>query len=528
MTIDHLRIQWGPAFVFSAAVMFAACSSSSNGNDGAQSAGGSGGTSSPDGSTGRVDSGSGGSPANTGGSTVIPGGSGGSSAGVDAWVTGGLDSAAGRGGAMTPIDGSAGGSGGSSVRVDAADTSIGGSLPNGGATTASGGVTGSGGGAGSIGSGGTGGAGTGTTRRRCGETTDTPETPIVVVPSQATQMYSIAADSANIYFNDRDSHSTVRKVPKTGGAPTTLFSTDHTPSDSYGIVVDDTHVYFSFWSSNGGSKIMRVSKDASPSDGGLGTAEVVSDVDSFVGNSNMGSLALDATNVYLSGSSTVIRIPKAGGPAVDLFDPKIGSGPVDPSINTGPTDSSTGMAIGFPGIVYLVVDGTWAYYIAGQTYGGAIANDSPLAYAGWLLKVPLQGGAPAIVAGRSYVPLAQTGLSVTNGFAYWTDGGNAGGNWLVSSKNTLYKQSVDNSVGAPVALWSGSDLQGQAPVSDGKNVYFVVGWDLCKVSVDGGDAVGLLYGNLQLGAGEYPTMVVDETNVYVTAYSNHGILAVPK
>jgi hypothetical protein len=174
------------------------------------------------------------------------------------------------------------------------------------------------------------------------------------------------------------------------------------------------------------------------------------------------------------------------------------------------------------------VDGTWAYYIAGQTYGGAIANDSPLAYAGWLLKVPLQGGAPAIVAGRSYVPFAGTGLSVTNGFAYWTDGGSARSKWSVSSSMTLYKQSVDNPVGAPVALWSRNGIQGQAPVSDGKNVYFVFDHDLCKVSVDGGDAVGLLYGNLNLGAGDYPTMVVDETNVYVTAYGNHGILAVPK
>ena len=61
MAIDHPRIQWGTAFVFPDAIMFAAYSSSENGNDAAQSAGGSVGTSSPDGSTSSVDSGSGGS-----------------------------------------------------------------------------------------------------------------------------------------------------------------------------------------------------------------------------------------------------------------------------------------------------------------------------------------------------------------------------------------------------------------------------------------------------------------------------------
>ena len=79
MTIGCLRIQWHRAFFLFAAVMLAACSSSSPANDRGQAGGGSGGVASTDSgaSTGGISAGStsnGGSTTNVGGTTVSPGG----------------------------------------------------------------------------------------------------------------------------------------------------------------------------------------------------------------------------------------------------------------------------------------------------------------------------------------------------------------------------------------------------------------------------------------------------------------------
>ena len=383
-----------------------------------------------------------------------------------------------------------------------------------------GGSAGSGGGSGGAGgTGGTTGTSTntgGTTAapvRLCGAKTDAPETPNLIVPSGTYQgIVTIAADSTSIYWPQ---YNGVMKVAKTGGTPVTLFSV---PTDQtyyvYGLAVDDTSVYFvlSGCCATGGGEswIKKVSKNANTDDAGSPGPS-----DDFyyqwggggLAGGGQGQLALDDTNVYRAGAAGLFAIPKTGGAPTSLFD----------TTGAGPTDSALGMAIGFPGINSLAVDGSWVCYLVGQTYGGAIASNSPLAYSGWLLEAPLQGGNPTIIASKAYVPAYQTGVAVAGGFAYWLNG------------SVLYKQSLSNPSNAPTVIASGFPGGGATPVSDGKNVYFLAEGDLCKVPVDGGDAVGLLYGNWTEGnSGSYPDLIVDDTNVYAIYASEQGILAIPK
>ncbi len=143
MAITCLQVHCPRAFVLSATLTLAACSSSSTNNDSAQGGNGDAASAKSGGSTAGVDAAvastggstasSDGSTASTGGSTVSSGGTtslGGSTAGVDASVTTSGDSAARVDGSTTRSDGVSSsdgmtGSGGSDVGLDAPVTSPG-------------------------------------------------------------------------------------------------------------------------------------------------------------------------------------------------------------------------------------------------------------------------------------------------------------------------------------------------------------------------------------------------------------------
>ena len=127
MTIDYRQVHWNWVFVLSTAVALAGCSSSSTTNDGAQPAGGSGGTTSlgSGGSITQFDA----TVASTGGATTGSGGStvGSGGAGVDAVVVSPGDAAGGSDGFTTGTggvigSGSSTSSGGSTAGVDAGVT----------------------------------------------------------------------------------------------------------------------------------------------------------------------------------------------------------------------------------------------------------------------------------------------------------------------------------------------------------------------------------------------------------------------
>jgi hypothetical protein len=120
MAIKCVQIQWRRAFVLSAAVALAACSSSSTTNDAGRTLGGSGGTISPSsgGNTVRLDA----AVASTGGATVSSGGSTtSSSTGVDATPSD-RPATGGTGGGSSAADGAAGQSGGDAPAVGGTQT----------------------------------------------------------------------------------------------------------------------------------------------------------------------------------------------------------------------------------------------------------------------------------------------------------------------------------------------------------------------------------------------------------------------
>lgn len=99
-------------------------------------------------------------------------------------------------------------------------------------------------------------------------------------------------------------------------------------------------------------------------------------------------LALDATNVYWTAGSGVLRVAKTGGPTMTLA-------------------SSTGMAEG------LAVDATDVYFSVGLFVDGGVG--------GLIDRVPLDGGTVETVAS----PLEPGWLAVGSGYVVWIDASNA-------------------------------------------------------------------------------------------------------
>jgi hypothetical protein len=445
----------------------------------------------------------------TGGRAQASGGSGGTSKGTGG--TGGSQVSVGgtkaAGGAQT------GGTGGS---IDQAGKGGSGN-PGGSSAAGSGGTTSAATGGSSAGSGGNAGF---NASRKCGVAPLESQTPTILATD--TWVTTIVADDTYIYGVGGGKNYVV-KVPKAGGTMVKLYDTtiNNTKNSATGssIAIDDTSIYFlASTCCPSDTLVVKLPKDLStPILGDIPEANIVAHLGSDVSISQV--LGIDTTNIYRGGShSSLFRMPKAGGTATSLFD----------TSGAGPTDPDLGMAIAFGAAIdFLITDGTWAYYITYTTYGAGLPADSPLAYGGWLLRAPLQGGDPVVVAGKKHMSNFHGNVSVANGFIYWAQTTSGTGTTY------LYKKPVDNINAEPTVLASGFPEGATDPrcVSDGKNVYFLVDNDVCKVSVDGGDAVGLAYyPGVAYGArGQSPDMIVDDKNVYVLAGTNHtAIVSIPK
>jgi hypothetical protein len=108
--------------------------------------------------------------------------------------------------------------------------------------------------------------------------------------------HALAVDDTNVYFTD-ESAVTVMSVPKSGGAPVTLFQGQ---IQATSIAANSSYVFFA---NNSQKSVMRV-----PLAGG--TAETLAS-----GVLAVGSIAIDAVNVYWTDSiaNSVSKVPLAGG-----------------------------------------------------------------------------------------------------------------------------------------------------------------------------------------------------------------------
>jgi hypothetical protein len=334
-----------------------------------------------------------------------------------------------------------------------------------------------------------------------------------VVLASGKSIRAIAVDSTYVYWAGMDGIvSTIGRVPKAGGTPTTVYNSVSDPSlnmSAFGpVLVDSTSVYFNQSTYCGiANSFLKAAKDGSTATGAaLTLAQNNSPHD-------LTDMAADSTTLYSEtvNGDGIFGVSLAGGGQRTVVDPA-GASPVDPGI---------GLAIGFPGISGVATDGTNLYYAAEYSSGPAM-----LAYKGWLLSVPVSGGTPTILvsaqkdvsdpSGDTSVIGLNQHLSVNGAFIYWSNG------------RSVYKVSVQG--GAPIVLATNAgDLN---VVSDGTNVYYT-GSGLWRVPVGGGTSVKLVpddqyaYGFGTGQPGGFP-IAVDDTSVYIVASSLEQIIKVAK
>jgi hypothetical protein len=337
--------------------------------------------------------------------------------------------------------------------------------------------------------------------------------PVVLFPYPGTySLAGVSVDNAYVYWSGNIPPGTVNgaaifRVSKGGGTPAIVYNVAGAVGPT---AVDDTAVYF-----GSGSQVLKAAKDGSTD---AGAAQVLLDLGLGL-SAGFVDIAIDRANVYVPAGGSlasqtgngIVSVPLGGGPKTTVVD-GLGPSPVDPVV---------GQSIQHPGINGLVSDGTNVFYTVYDTYGGGLSATSPLAYSGWILSVPVGGGAQAIVApdqkdagsGVAYASNLSGRPSVAGGFVYWTNYG------------YVFKGSAGSST--PTTLVANPTSGSGMSVTDGTNVYYLNGisYDVMKVSVNGGTPVLLqASGNYGFGA----TMAMDDTSIYVSAGGNKTIVKIPK
>jgi hypothetical protein len=231
----------------------------------------------------------------------------------------------------------------------------------------------------------------------------------------------LAVDSTYAFWTNNDStgpSNTLLKASVAGGTPVTLATSLQYPA--HAVVVHSPDVY---WAN--GDSIMRV-----PIEGGT-PVPIVTGL-TAVGGIAVGGIAVDASSVYWTNwvdVGSVMKVPLAGGSPTTLAAGI--ARPVELVVN-----ATTACWTSVPWPIYMGEAGTFTAspsvmcvpLAGGNPTAPPLIERGPLAMdasslfgwmgAGELVRVPLAGGAPKILA-SDWSP--QNGMTVDATYVYWTD-----------------------------------------------------------------------------------------------------------
>jgi hypothetical protein len=274
-----------------------------------------------------------------------------------------------------------------------------------------------------------------------------------VLAEQLDWPVSIAVDGAAVYWAESEG-SAVKKVPLAGGPVTVLVAA--CPSFPWGLALDAGHVYAAL----DGGAILRVAKAGGPfenvvtlsSDDQLqdlladatrlywdyanldrvDVAALPSGATSTLATdegADGAGLTMDATYVYWASGAAIKRAPKTGGPGVTVVTPA--GAPVaiavdatraywllDGAVWAAALDGGATIKLAsLPNPFFWL--GEWLTVDDAGVYV-AFSATSFSAHDGAVVRIPLAGGAPVVLASGVVRPSA---ITVDASHVYWTDTG---------------------------------------------------------------------------------------------------------
>jgi hypothetical protein len=299
-------------------------------------------------------------------------------------------------------------------------------------------------------------------------TTQCPMGLVTLVPGGFCHLYpGIVVDEENVYWScgRPGGGSALRRVPKCGGAPTTMVTGGQRAGGSGPLAVSATNVY---WVSDYGAALAV----ATTNKVGGTPSTLASGISVGGGDIIVGTLGLDGASVYLAtaySSGPVMSVPLGGGAPETLASLA--------------TEQPSG---------YVAVDSTsvyWTSWCVGCPMGGA----------GEVLKVGLAGGTPVTLASSTSTSVADVAVDATS--VYWL-----GGDGTVMKVPTV----------GGTATTLASDVAGRGMAIDAVNVYYWASpssdsMAVMKVPLGGGAPVTVVSVPSRQGG---PSLAVDATSVY--------------